>query len=425
MDENIAYDQKLFLFFSALLGRPALAPDGRWVGRVRDLIVNVRDLYPRVTALVVSRSRSRCVAVPWEEVESCDPTGFRLRSGDIERFGPPSFSEEEVPLREAILDKQVVDTAGAKVERVNDLHLIRMNGTLRVAHVDIGARGLIRRLGWERAVDAAIDWLFSYRTADRFIPWKYVQLIPSAYSHGVQFSFPIQKLSQLHPADLAEIVEDLSIHQGSQILTSLDVQTAAQTLSEVDPEVQTSIVEVMGREQASDIIEEMPSDEAADLLGDLREEVAEEVLEGIEQEKAEEMRELLAYDEKTAGGLMTPDFFSAPESLSVEETLRRIREMGPQAGTLHYVYVVDVEDRLVGVVTLRGLILARPETPLSKIMEGRIVSVRPDADRQEVVNLLVKYNFHALPVVDEVTRIKGVVTLQDALKAVNPELEKE
>jgi Mg/Co/Ni transporter MgtE len=181
----------------------------------------------------------------------------------------------------------------------------------------------------------------------------------------------------------------------------------------------------MDRDQASDIIEEMAPDEAADLLGDLREEVAEEVLEGFEEERAEEVRELLTYDEDTAGGLMAPAFFSAARTLGVEETIRRIREMGPEAGALHYVYVQDEEGHLVGVVTLRSLILARPETPLSEIMESRIVSVRPDADRQEVADLLVKYDFQALPVVDEEMRLKGVITVQDALKAVNEDLERE
>jgi magnesium transporter len=425
MARSPAYDRRFFLFFSALIGRPVVDSEGRSVGRVRDLAVRIRDLYPPVTALVVSRRRGGRFAVPWDAVAECGVRTFRLRAGDVGLFGPPAFSAEEAPLREAVLDKQIVDMDGAKVERVNDLHLIRVDNNLRVAHVDIGVRGLIRRLGCERAIDALIAWLFSYRLADRFIPWKYVQLVPLAYSHGVQFNFPIQKLSELHPADLAEIVEDLSIHQSSRILTSLDVQTAAQALSEVDPEVQTSIIEAMDREQASDIIEEMPPEEAADLLGELREDVAEDVLEGFEEDHAEEVRELLAYDEDTAGGLMSPEFFCLPESLTVQGALDRIRQANPQAAALPYLYLVDARSCLVGVASLRELILGKPETPLAGVMERRIVSVRPDAGSREVMELLVKYSLRALPVVDEDGTIKGVIGLQEAFTAVFPEAEGE
>jgi magnesium transporter len=425
MARHLAFDGQQFVFLSALIGRPVVDPQGRPVGRVRDLAVRVRDPYPPVTTLVVHSRRRGRLALPWEVVGECGPGPLRLRSGDLDRFGPPALAADEVPLREAVLDKQIVDMDGAKVVRVNDLHLIQVDRSLRVAHVDIGVRGLIRRLGWERGTDILVDWLFSYRLAERFIPWKYVQLVPLAYSHGVQFSFPIQKLSQLHPADLAEIVEDLSIHQGSRILTSLDVQTAAQTLSEVDPEVQTSIIEVMNREQASDIIEEMPAEEAADLLGELRQEVAEDVLEGFEQGHAEEVRELLAYDEDTAGGLMTPDSFCLPQNMSVQDALDRVRQAHPESGALHYVYLVDAQARLVGVVSLRELILGNPTTPLARMMERRIVSVRPDADPREAMDLLVKYNLRAIPVLDDNAAIKGVVRLQDAFTAVFPEAEGE
>nr|MSR82818.1 CBS domain-containing protein [Candidatus Latescibacterota bacterium] len=425
MTTNPPAGEHLFLFLSELLGRPALGPDGRRLGRVRDLVVSIGDLYPLVNALVLSPSRSARVRVPWSEVAGIDKGTLYLKSTDLSTFPTPVFSPEDIPLCEAVLDKQVVDMSGAKVERVNDLHLIRVQDHLRLVHVDIGARGLIRRLGWEGAVDQLIDWLFSYRLADRFISWKYIQLVPSAYSHGVQFNFPMRKLSELHPADLAEIVEDLSLHQGSQILTSLDLQTAAQTLSEVDPEVQTSIVGVMDPEQASDIIEEMSPDEAADLLGDLREEVAQDMLEGFEKERAEEVRELLAYDEHTAGGLMTPDFFAVSQDQDVEHTLRNIREATPAPGTIHYIYALDDQQQLAGVVSLRELILAPPHQQLSQLMERRISSVGPEAPPREVLALLVKYTLHALPVVDEQFHLKGVVLIEDAVKDLHPDLEGE
>lgn len=425
MTGNSPAGEHLFLFLSELLGRPVLAPGGRSLGRVQDLVVHTKDLYPLVNALVLSRPRSSRVALPWSEVADIEDRALHLKSADLSGFSAPVFSPEYIPLREAVLDKQVVDMSGAKVERVNDLHLIRVQEHLRLVHVDIGARGLIRRLGWEGAVDQLIDWLFSYRLTDRFISWKYIQLVPSAYSHGVQFNFPMRKLSELHPADLAEIVEDLSLHQGSQILTSLDLQTAAQTLSEVDPEVQTSIVGVMDPEQASDIIEEMPPDEAADLLGDLREEVAQDMLEGFEKERAEEVRELLAYDEHTAGGLMTPDFLAVSQDLDVEHTLRNIRQANPPPATLHYIYALDDQQQLAGVVSLRELVLASPQQALAQLMESRISSVSPEAHSREVLALLVKYNLHALPVVDDQLHLKGVVLIEDAIKDLNPDIEGE
>jgi CBS domain-containing protein len=426
MAKSIAHDPNFFVFLSSLLGRPVLNAAGHRLGRVNDLVVHTGEMYPRVTALVVAVRRAPRVRIPWGEVADFGAGPFHLRLATLANLPAPSFAEHEVPLSEAVLDRQIVDTDGAKVERVNDLHLIRVERSLRVAHVDIGVRGLVRRLGWERWMDAAFDWLFSHRVGDRFVSWKYVQLIPSAYSHGVQFGFPIQKLSLLHPADLAEIVEDLSIHESSQILTSLDVQTAAQTLSEVDPDVQTSIVEVMDRDQASDIIEEMPPEEAADLLGELPDEVAKDVLESFEEEEhADEVRELLSYDEDTAGGLMTNHFMTLPTSLTAGEALARLRQFTEDPWGAHYVYLLAPDERLLGVASLRDLLLASPESPLTAFVGRRLVSVVDGARPREVVELLVKYDLRAVPVLDADGTMKGVIDMHDAVKAAFPEVEGE
>ena len=221
------------------------------------------------------------------------------------------------------MDKQIVDTFGAKVVRVNDLHFLRIDSRLRLVHVDVGFRGLMRRVGWEKGVDQALRLLFSYDLPNQFISWKYVQVLPG--SDPLKLSVSQKKLSHLHPADLADIMEDLSGRERSAIFHALDTETAAEALEEIEPKIQRELIETIPVEKASDIVEEMSPSDAADLLGDLPEEKAEEILGGMEQEKAEDLRELLVHAVETAGGLMTTAYLSLPPEMAVEQAISRLR----------------------------------------------------------------------------------------------------
>jgi CBS domain-containing protein len=405
--------EKDFYFISELLGRKVVAPDGRVIGRTSDVIVEWVDPYPLVVGLAVRRRFSHATAVlPWSCVTAIEPT--LICSLRVDAAAAPPSAAETIRLRAEVLDKQIVDTFGAKVVRVNDLHLLRINSQLRLVHFDVGLRGLMRRLGWEKGLMHALQWLFSYELTDNLIGWKNVQLLPGAGS--LKLNVPHKELSNLHPAELADILEDLSNYDRTAIFRSLDAETAAEALEEIDdPKLQQALIEDMPIERASDILEEMSTSDAADLLADLPSETAEEILEEMDEERAEDLRELLGHPEETAGGMMTTALLSLAPGDTVETALRRWREAEPELDIIYYIYITDPSETLTGVVSMRELLRADPEQALSAIQETRLVTVPLDASEDEVVDTIIKYGLRALPVVDEADRLKGAIRMRAVL----------
>jgi magnesium transporter len=405
--------EKDFYFISEMLGRKVVAPDGRTLGRAADVIVERVDPYPLVTGLAVRRRFSKDTAVlPWSCVTAIGPT--LVCSPSEGAATAPATTAETIRLREEVLDKQIVDTFGAKVVRVNDLHFLRINSQLRLVHFDVGLRGLMRRLGWERGLTRSLQWLFSYELTDNLIGWKNVQLLPGAGS--LKLNVPHKELSQLHPAELADILEDLSNYDRNAIFRSLDAETAAEALEEIDdPKMQQALIEDVPIEKASDILEEMSTSDAADLLADLPTETAEEILEEMEEGRAEDLRELLGHPEETAGGMMTSALLSLRPGDTVETALRRWREAEPELDIIYYIYITDPSEVLTGVVSMRELLRAEPRLPLSAIQSSRLITVPLDASEDEVVETMIKYGLRALPVVDPADRLRGAIRLRTVL----------
>ena len=407
-----------FYFLSDFLKEKVCQPSGQKVGRILDLVAERGESYPLVLGFVVwSRGRKERRYLPWEKVARIDPEGVLSEDGPDSL--PPSFPENIILLREEVMDKQIVDTFGAKVVRVNDLHFLRMDSRLRLVHVDVGFRGLMRRVGWERGMDRLLHWLFSYDLPNQFISWKYVQLLSG--SDLLQLSVSQKKLSHLHPADLADIIEDLSGRERSAMFHALDTETAADALEEIDPKIQKVLIETIPVEKASDIVEEMSPSDAADLLGDLPKETAKEILEGMEQEKAEDLRELLVHADETAGGLMTTAYLSLSPRVTVETAIARLRTEAPNLDIIDYIYVVDEEEALQGVVSIRNLLTAQSNQLLSEIQAARLVTVKQGEDQDEVVEAFAKYGFRALPVVDEGNHLKGVIGFRSVLEVLAPD----
>jgi len=408
-----------FYYFSYFLNQKICVPSGKKVGKIIDLIVERTEPYPRLIGfLAQTGGREKKLFLPWEKIAFIEPRMTLAEDGwPLPKL---SLSEKDyIFLREEVMDKQIVDTYGAKVVRVNDLHFLRMDSHLRLVHVDVGFRGLMRRVGWEKGVDTALQWLFSYDLPNQFISWKYVQLLSG--SNLLQLSVSQQKLSHLHPADLADIIEDLSSRERSAIFHALDTETAADALEEIDPKIQKAIIETIPVEKASDIVEEMSPSDAADLLGDLTEEKAEKILEGMGQEKAEDLRELLVHPEETAGGLMTTAYLQLTGDVAVETAMARLRAESPELDMIDYVYVVDNEDVLQGVVSIRNLLTAQPHQLLFELLAPRVVSAKLDDNQKEVVEAFAKYGFRALPVVDEENRLRGVISFRSILEVLAPD----
>ena len=415
MDQGL----KDFYFFSCFTNRRIYNPSGQKVGRLVDLVATRMEPYPMVVGLMVRTKESRQACfLPWEKVKNMEPR-ITLVEEDLHRLETTLPKAEVVLLKEEVMDKQIVDTFGAKVVRVNDLHLLRMNSHLRLVHVDVGFRGLMRRVGWETLMDRILEWLFSYKLPNQFISWKYVQLLSG--SDLLQLSVSQKKLSHLHPADLADIMEDLSGRDRSAMFHALDTETAADALEEIDPRMQKSLIEEIPVQKASDIVEEMSASDAADLLADLPQQKAKEILEGMEREKAEDLMELLVHAEKTAGSLMTTEFLSLGPQVTVETALMRLKTESPNLDIIDYIYVVEEDEVLQGVVSIRDLITAPPHQVLSEIQSQRVISVKVDDHQKEVVETFAKYGFRALPVVDEENRMKGVIGFRGVLDVLVPD----
>lgn len=415
MDQNL----REFYFFSDFLNRKVLNPSGQKVGKITDLVAQRAEPYPMIIGMMVrKRGREKKSYLPWEQILQIEPL-TTLSDDELPLSKPPLLSADIILLQEEVMDKQIVDTFGAKVVRVNDLHFLRVDSRLRLVHVDVGFRGLMRRVGWERIVDQALQWLFSYKLPNQFISWKYVQLLSG--SDLLHLSVSQKKLSHLHPADLADIIEDLSGRERSAIFHALDTETAADALEEIDPKIQKALIETIPVEKASDIVEEMSPSDAADLLADLPEERVEKILEAMEQEKAEDLRELLVHPDETAGALMTTAYLSLPPGVTVETAIARLKAEAEHLDIIDYVYVVNEEEVLLGVVSIRDLLTAQSHQPISEILAPRVVSVKPDEDQNEVVEAFAKYGFRALPVVDEEGRLKGVIGFRSVLDVLAPD----
>ncbi|HEX4897063.1 MAG TPA: CBS domain-containing protein [Candidatus Limnocylindrales bacterium] len=405
------------LYLSQAIGRPVLDANGEPIGKVADLIVAVGDRYPPVTGLVVLTDRRR-IFLPWTSVDQLDAAGARLRTQTID-IGKFQQRPNEILLRADLMDKQIVDIDGRKVVRVNDLRLDEIEGKLHLVAVDVGAAGLLRRLGVERGW-RTIARNLGRGVPERYIDWEDVDPVETSIA-SIKLRVPHAGLAELHPADLATIIDQLAPKDRAGVLAALDDEAAADVFEEMEPETQVEVLEDLDPARAADILEEMSPDDAADLVADLSDETREELLALMERDEAEELGELLAYPEDTAGGMMTTEFVALPASLTCAQAIDRLRELEPDAETIYYVYVTDDEDRLVGVLSLRDLIVARPDTSVAEVMIPEPVTVGVLADEDEVAEVVAHYNLLAVPVVDASSHLVGIVTVDDAMDAILPD----
>jgi magnesium transporter len=400
------------LFLSQLIGQPVRDRDGEAFGKVRDLIVALGETYPPVTGVVVRVAAGRDIFLPWTDVEHVDESGARLHTASIDIT---TFRQRphEIRLWLDLQDKQIVDVEGRKIVRVNDIQLAPVDGNLRLVAVDVGLGGILRRLGLagpgERLARAlGIE-------PENYIEWEDVDPVESSVS-SLKLRVPHAALGTLHPADVAHIVEQLAPRDRTGILAALDDERAADVLEELGADDQVDILEDLPPEKAADILEEMGPDEAADLVADLSEARQRELLGLMEPEEASDVRELLAYGEETAGGLMTTDFLTISPDQTAQQVIDMLRERHPSADQVYYLYVTDPDGTLAGTITLRGLIVASPETPVREFMRPDPISVAVDVDAEQVGAAIARYNLLALPVVDAEGKMQGIVTVDDAFE---------
>ena len=398
---------------------------GEVVGKVVDMKARLGELFPRVNSLCLkTKGEKKPISIDWKDVETISDSTIKLKEKSLQSISVPEPGQMEILLKEEILDKQVVDTHGAKVERVNDVHLLFSEGDLRIVHVDIGIRGILRRLRWAGWVDAVTDWLFAYKVKDKFISWKHIQPVASdPRRKALKLTVTMRRLSEIHPSDLADILEELDKHERKAVFESLDLETAAETLEEVDPKVGISLIESEAEPVASDILEEMAPDEAVDLLLSLPEEKKDKLIQEMDNEVREKLRELLKFREGTAGSIMTVEYLSVSQDGTVAQAMEKFKSSADPLETTSYIYVNDEHEKLVGVLTLRQLILHSADKRLSELMNRDLIKLRLGDDIDEVTEIFKKYKFMAIPVVDEEDHLKGIITLRDAVDASFPEFQ--
>ncbi len=317
-----------------------------------------------------------------------------------------------------MLDKQIVDVEGHRVVKVNDLKLGAVHGQVRLVAAGVGTRSLLRRLNIEGIAIHLWSW-FGRRPHERLISWEHVHSLDPT-SQQLKLDLERAKLRRLNPADLADILGELSALDRATVVSSLDEQTAAAALEEMDFELQQAVLDSVEDEKAADILEEVDPDDAADLVGDLPKERADQLLELMEPEEASDVKELLQYPDDTAGGLMTPEFVAVPAGMTSQEAIGYLRKAGEEAETIYYCYVLDPEKRLLGVFSLRDLIVAPPTRVIDDIMVREVIKVTSDVSHKDTAALIARYNLLAVPVVDEEDRLLGIVTVDDAIEAVLP-----
>ncbi|MEO7653418.1 MAG: CBS domain-containing protein [Bryobacteraceae bacterium] len=402
------------LFLTELLGLPVHDLKGRRIGRIRDCaIVPLIDPF-RVDRYLVGGGWS-WLTIRYDQIASIGLDGIRLTD---ENLTPYHDDEYMFRICRDLLDQQIIDVNGRKVVRVNDVTFdVRRNGSgdiMRVLEVDVGLRSIVRRLfqgvlppRWIRRLQQPVP--------PKSIRWEFCNIVEPDPQRRLRLNISHQKLEQIHPADLADIVEDLSPEGREAIFEAIDSEVAADALSEIDPKMQASILESLEPEKAAEIVEEMSPHDAADVLGEMEEESSNEILEEMESAPESEVRELLEYRENRAGGMMNTEYIAVPESATIADALEALRGNEELLENLNVIFLVDGDGRLKGSLPMGKLFVAAPSQPLAELTSDTLIQSPVGEKQDRVVELFDKYNLLALPVIDDEGRLAGVITADEII----------
>jgi CBS domain-containing protein/sporulation protein YlmC with PRC-barrel domain len=411
------------LALSELIGAPVYDPSGTSpVGKVRELALIPQDDPNRVAAFVVkTRHGERLLGM-----QSVESVNGGVRSDTLASDWTPYASGEGMLLLERdLLDQQIIDVFGRKVVRVNDVDIHEESGhehiVLKLSAVDVGARGAIRRLLRGVVPKPALRSMME-KVPPRMIPWEFVDLIETDPARRVKLKISLDRLSKLHPADIADIVEELAPAEREAVFETIDEEVAAQTLEELDPKLQVSVLSSLDSDRAADIVEEMDPDAAADVLGDMPPETTEEILTEMEPEERAEVAELMTFEEDTAAGRMTTEYMALRAGAKVSDAIDMLRNFQGGLESVSTIFIIGDHEKLLGQVPLAKIVLATPETSLMMLSTGHMPTIPPGADEKEVAELFDKYNLLALPVIDEEGVLTGVITADDVINMLRAKL---
>jgi CBS domain-containing protein len=403
------------LFLTEVLGAQAYF-NGQKVGKLQDLIAIDQGNLAGVTHFQIARPFGEAsLLVPVQKVLSFGPRGFILDIEDPKNY-VRAVLPNEVPLRDYLLDKKVLDLEDREVEVVYDIRLVRTNGSLYVSDVDISRYGLLRRLGFKALAD------HFYKRADqskkKLIPWSYIEPLPAqlgALEGNVKLNILKEELADIHPADLADIVEELDSSQRVTVLEGLDTGQASDTLEEVDPAVQRDIVFSLRKERVAQLIAEMTSGQAADIVSVLPADEKKAILGLLEPATVAKIEEILRKHEINILNFTTIKFIKCPPEMTVKQARRKFREAARSMDVVMYFYVVDEKNKLLGVIDIKQLFMAEDEDLLKGLMVEHVISLNPDSTMKQAADAFIRYGFRALPVTDANDVILGVVPYRDVM----------
>ncbi len=411
------------LALSDLLGLTVYDFDSARLGRVREVALVPQDDPTRIAALIVRTPQGdRIVGTDLLRTVN-GGVHTTARSENLPKY---SSGEGMLLLERDLLDQQIIDVHGRKVVRVNDIELSLERESvvglhLRIAYVDAGARGAVRRLLKGMLPRHALsNWLA--RIPARNIPWEFVNLIETDPARRVRLKISSERVARLHPADIADIIEELSPAERDAVFQGLDEEVAAQALEEIDPKLQVSILNAMESDRAADIVEEMNPDAAADLLNDLTDERSDAILQEMEPEERQDVEELLDFEEDTAAGRMTTDYMALAPTARVHDAVEMLKNFDGGLESMSTIFLIGENEKLLGAVPLAKLVVSNPDTLLSELTVDPLISCSPEADEREVAEIFDKYNLLTLPVVDETGALTGVITADDVIAILRAQL---
>lgn len=399
------------IYLSFLINAKVFDSSDSYIGVLKDIVVRpTPGEYAPLTYLSIRTKRDGLVWLAYDYVENLSRGKITLKNL-YDRIVPIPPENEGLLLRRDVLDQQIVDVEGARVVRVNDLQIGVIDKTMCVVGMDVSTKGMLRRLG--------AAWLDIFSMfPPKIVDWRNSQVIKGT----VHVNSLSKDLVRLHPADIANIIEDLSLKQGSNLVRSLDSATAARVFEEIDPEIQKLLISRLGPEHSAKISERMSIDELVDLLKSLPHHQAKELIEYVEKDRAKKVQTLLRYPDDTAGGLMTTEYISSTPDATVEQAIAKVRKVSDAFRSINYIYVVDALGIYKGVVSLRRLLIAKQTEKLKNIMKKtrRLPVLRPHQSFKIVARIMTKYNLYSIAVVDREKKILGVVTVDDVMRALVP-----
>ena len=408
------------IYFTELKKLPTYDAKGEYLGHLIDLGINpsINPLLVEYFFIITPKKKTICIAREQISTISVRAVQTSIQAKDIHEADP---DEGLMSIKRDVLDQQIIDVNDRKVVRAIDVDFDiqphSKHTELRIVAVNVGGAAVIRRLLQGLLAKHRIRTIASVMPK-KTIPWEFVNLIEPDSARRVKLRISYNRLEKLHPADLADILEELSRDEQRSVIESLDEEIAAEAVSEIPTRMQVALLNSMSAGKAADIVEEMAPDEAADVLQELPPETSAEVLANMEVEEANEVRELLGFEENTAGGLMTTEFIVVLETATVEDAIEALKIFDGPIETIHSIHLISVNLVLTGVVPVGHLLIADRNTSLNSLTTEGVISVPFYADEKRVINMFHKYNLLTLPVVDDKNKLLGVVTADDVLELV-------